>query len=377
MKRFFIVFVIICLMFSTGCSANGSLFSNYRPIEQLKLVHTIGFDIHDEGLLLSVCGGEQDGQGIMRLYASGKNISDCLSGLQNFSGKEELYYAHTRYVLVGEEYAKQGLGDVMQYLESSNQLRSDLPLFVVKGGTAKDLLLKAGGEDAGIHEVLEAVMRDCTTQGIAFPFSCGDLGSFSAEYGSAIACALEQKPTNAIDPDADEEEVTPVAVGYGILKNGKLAGFLSENASRAVNFLIDETGTEPFTVTLSGQPVSLQIKKVKTTLLPAFHENGSIKQFTAALSMECVLEESEQSVSPDLDALGAALESSVQQWLEELLMAMRSTECDFLGFGPRIAIEYPRTVFNTSVKWTEQLRTLPMYAQVHCTINLGENEPRR
>ena len=53
MKRLSAILLFICLLFSTGC-AKSSLFSNYRPIEQLKLVHVIGFDAHEEGLELSI-----------------------------------------------------------------------------------------------------------------------------------------------------------------------------------------------------------------------------------------------------------------------------------------------------------------------------------
>ena len=216
MKRISLFLLSALLMFSTGC-AKSSLFSNYRPIEQLQLVHTIGFDVHPDGLELSICGGEKDGQGLIRLSCSGANISQCLGRLQNYSEKSELYYAHTRYVIVGEEYARQGLGDIMQYLESSQQLRSDIPLFVVKGGTAKELVMNAGGKDEGIFHVMEAVIRDCDRQGMGFPFTCGDIGSFSAEYGSALACALTVSHTKDIDPSAEDTECTPIAAGYGVI----------------------------------------------------------------------------------------------------------------------------------------------------------------
>ena len=128
MKRLSAILLFICLLFSTGC-AKSSLFSNYRPIEQLKLVHVIGFDAHEEGLELSICGGEQgeEGQELVRLSCTGKNISDCLGKLQNYSKQSELYYAHTRYVIVGEDYARQGLGDVMQYWKAPSSCGRTFP----------------------------------------------------------------------------------------------------------------------------------------------------------------------------------------------------------------------------------------------------------
>lgn len=377
MKRFYLLLLSACLMFSTGC-AKSSLFSNYRPIEQLKLVHTIGFDVHEEGLELSICGGEQgeEGQKLIRLSCSGKNISDCLGKLQNFSEKSELYYAHTRYVIVGEEYARQGLGDVMQYLESSEQLRSDIPLFVVKGGSAKEPVLKAGGEEEGIHDVLEAVIRDCDRQGMGYPFTCGDIGSFSAEYGSALACALTLESTKSADPSAEEEEVTPIAAGYGVIDYGTLTAFLSTEASRAVNFLIGELGTGSVTIQAGGQPVSLRFTKSKNTLQPTFGDHGTITELSIALQLEAEPLETEQEHPIDPAKLEASLSATVGQWMEELLLAMRSTKCDFLGLGPRIAISHPKEMTEAPIPWTEQLDTLPMFSDIQCTIHHKENESR-
>ena len=377
MKRFCLLLLPICLLFSTGC-AKSSLFSNYRPIEQLKLVHTIGFDAHEDGLELSICGGQQgeEGQELVRLSCTGRNISECLGKLQNYSEKSELYYAHTRYVIVGEEYARQGLGDVMQYLESSEQLRSDIPLFIIKGGKAKDPVLKAGGEKEGIHDVLEAVIRDCDRQGMGFPFTCGDIGSFSAEYGSALACALTISNTKDTNPAAEDEEVTPIVAGYGIIDYGTLTAFLSKDASRAVNFLLGELGTGAVTITAEGQPVSLRFTKAKNTLSPVFGESGTMTELQAELQLEAEPMESEQNRPIDSQKLESAVSNTVSGWVNELFLAMRSTKCDFLGLGPRIAISHPKEMTAAPVSWREQLEGLSMTAKVNCIIHLKENESR-
>lgn len=376
MKRFLILLLAVALMFSTGCSKTGGLFQNYRAIENLKLVHTIGFDTHKDGLQLSVSGGESENEGIIRLSASGKNISDTLTTLQSFSGKEELYYAHTRYVLVGQAYAEQGLGDIMQYLESSNQLRSDLPLFIIRGSNAKDLITHAGGKKNSTFEILEAVIRSCTQNGDSYPFTCGDIASFSAEYGSALACALEIKPTKDINPEAEDNELTPVVSGYGVIKQGKLAGFISKEASKAVNLLLNEPGTGNITVMLDQQPYSLQIRDVKTTLRPSFGDLGTITNLTIEMNVETVLEEHEQDVQADLTKLSKAFSKTVQQWVNEVLKTMRTTQSDFLGLGPRIAISFPKEWESNPLSWDTQLKSLSMTAQVQCTVTRGENEAK-
>lgn len=376
MKRFCMILLAVCLMFSTGCSKNGGLFQNYRAIENLKLVHTIGFDTHKDGLQLSVSGGESENEGIVRLSASGKNISDALAAVQSYSGKEELYYAHTRYVLVGQAYAQQGLGDIMQYLESSNQLRSDLPLFIIRDSEAKELITHGGGKKNSTFEILEAVVRSCTQTGDSYPFTCGDIASFSAEYGSALACALEIKSTKDVNPEAEDEEVTPVVSGYGIIKQGKLVDFLSKDASKGVNLLLNELGTGSITVTLGNEPYSLQIRSVDTTLRPSFGEMGTITNLTLELQVEAVLEEHEQGTEIDHTQLNKAFSKTVRHWIEEVLRSMRNTQSDFLGLGPRIAISYPKEWESNPLSWETQLKTLPMTAQVQCTVTQGENEAK-
>ncbi|MBQ3011897.1 MAG: hypothetical protein IJD81_11965 [Oscillospiraceae bacterium] len=376
MKRFSILLLSVCLMFSTGCSKATGLFSNYRAIENLKLVHTIGFDIHKDGLQLSVSGGESENEGIIRLSASGKNISDALSAIQNYSGKEELYYAHTRYVLVGQKYAEEGLGDIMQYLESSNQLRSDLPLFLIRSGKAGDLIAHAGGKKESTFEVLEAVVRDCTQSGNSYPFTCGDIASYTAEYGSTLACALDIKPTKTVKADAEEEELTPVVAGYGIIKQGKLVHFLSEEASRGANLLLNELGTQSVTVTLNHHPYSLKLKNVETTLKPTFGESGTMTSLTVELEVEAVIEEHEQAVEIDTAQLSRFFSKAVRQWIDEVLQAMRHTQADFLGLGPRIAISYPKEWEANPLSWETQLKSLPMTAEIHCSISRGDNEAK-
>lgn len=377
MKRFYLIVLAFCLMFSTGCGQTGGLSANYRAIEQLKLVHTLGFDLHNKGVELSISGGEPKGQQLTRLSAPGQDISDALWQIQQFSGKEELYYAHTRYVLAGEAYAKKGLGDILQYLESSTQLRSDLPLFIVRKGTAKDLILKAGGQETSPFHLLDAAVRDHKHRGDLYPFTCGDLASFSAEYGSALACALDIQPTNPIDPQSSEEERTPILSGYGVIKQGKLVGYLSKDAAKGVGLLIGQLGTGITSVVLNNTPVTFRIQNADTTLRPVFGPAGTMTELKVDMKLSVTLEESPLNDRPELQQLSTTFSKTVESWLEEILQTMRSTQCDFLGLGARIAISHPRQWHSNPVEWESQLKTLPMTAQVRCDISLGENEVRK
>jgi hypothetical protein len=125
-----------------------------------------------------------------------------------------------------------------------------------------------------------------------------------------------------------------------------------------------------------GQPVSLRFTESKNTLQPVFSASGALTELSVTLQLEGEPLESEQNHPIPVQKLEAAVADTVSQWMEELILAMRSTKCDFLGLGPRIAVSYPREMTAAPLPWTEQLDTMPMFAEIQCTIHHKENESR-
>ena len=86
--------------------------------------------------------------------------------------------------------------------------------------------------------------------------------------------------------------------------------------------------------------------------------------------------ETEQSHPIHNARLSETVSQTTQQWVNELLMAMRNTKCDFLGLGARIAISNPKEMTASPLPWTQLLETLPMTAHVECNIAHEENDSR-
>lgn len=365
------IITALCLLFCSGCSG---LSSNYREIEQMRLIHTIGFDLEKNQLLLSVSGGAHENLGVTKLSAKGQNITDAMAQLQCFSNNEELYYAHTRFILMGEEYAKNGVTDLLDYIEHSPQLRTDSPLFVIRGDTAENVLLNAGGEDHSIYNVLEVVISDCKKRGNSYPFTCGDVVVGLNEYGGALVCALSIKPTNSVNPEAEEEEVTPVVSGYGILKNGKLVGYISEDSAMGVNILLGKTGDERVTVNLNRSPVSLHFTKVKHKITADWGEHGTITKLHVNVELAATIEEGFKRTDGNVSGYEQALAAEVEGWIQQVLGQMSNTRTDFLGFGRKLAITDSKNWNTSPVSWESQLATMPTEVHVSCKLSASENE---
>lgn len=97
-------------MLCSGCST-GAISSNYRPVEDLALIQTIGVDRAPEGVCLSAATGKAcENEAPKRMTQSGVSMLAALNQLQDRTPSAGLFYAQTSYLLLGEEAAAAGSG---------------------------------------------------------------------------------------------------------------------------------------------------------------------------------------------------------------------------------------------------------------------------
>ena len=121
---------LAALALLSGCSS----LLHPRQVEDLQLIQTIGFDGGVGDVTVSVSSGEASEDAVSaQLAARGASIQTAVQRLQDFSPREELFFAHIRYAVVGEACARGGITPVLDYFERSTQTQLSVPLFVVKG----------------------------------------------------------------------------------------------------------------------------------------------------------------------------------------------------------------------------------------------------
>ena len=145
--------VLAALLTLSGCSQTDTIYANFRAVEDLQLVQTFGFDWEDGEITVTVSSGEEtDKLPSSLLSASAPDIPQAIEKLQDWSAREDLFFAHIRYVLVGEEAARHGLETLLDWFERGIQTRLDLPIFVVEGGTARELI---SGSSDKLYKLME------------------------------------------------------------------------------------------------------------------------------------------------------------------------------------------------------------------------------
>lgn len=109
-----IILIIICLLFLTGCY-------DYQELSDMNIVNGIGIDFKDEEYIVSLetvksSKGESSNK-ITTNVISGKDkiLANAINQAINNSGKKA-YFKHVDLVIISEELAKNGIGDVVDYM---------------------------------------------------------------------------------------------------------------------------------------------------------------------------------------------------------------------------------------------------------------------
>ena len=179
----------------SGCGS-GAISSNYRPVEDLTLVQTIGVDRAPEGVCLSASTGRVcENEPPQRMTQTGETVLAALDRLQDRTPNAELFYAQTSYLLLGEEAAAAGeLTPLLDFIARNPDMRLSAPLFLVQGAAAQQAVMDTGDDRTDVTEALSALQKDTALSGASHAFSCADIARALAGSGCAVVGAF---PTGA------------------------------------------------------------------------------------------------------------------------------------------------------------------------------------
>lgn len=339
MKRFIVALIIICILPSlAGCGRSGTIYSNYREVEQLQLIRAVGVDAESGDVRLTISSGEQgEGGNSMLLSRSGASLELAMNSLQDFAAGQELFYDHTQFFLFGQDAAENGVAEFLDYVERSTALPMGISLFVVRGGSAQELMTESGDGQYDPGKALSSIKRVAARRGDNHVFSCADTARALSENGAALICAL--RPTGvegSVFTSDTGAEAAAVPDGFGILKNGKLVGFVEPDEAMAAVMLIDG-GMSDIVLGDGDGRVTLTLESSDVKLTPVWAADGSLERVRAEIEVSSRLvetgREQEASDREFLARLGEGLARELHARFAAMLELTNGYAADFLGLG--------------------------------------------
>lgn len=374
------IIAVVCLAaLLSGCSG-GSVYSNYREIEQLMVIQTMGFDYAESGVRLSASsgsdsaggggdakGGEQGGSTqVARLSAEAESFSLAKERMQDYSAREELYFAHTSYIAVGGESAKKSVMPFLDYIERSTELRLDIPLFVVTNGAASELVLGAGGESYDATSVLRSLERNLNLRGDGVIYNAAQIVADLDTNGCALISAVKAVKADESVKEAKQSELTAIPDGYTVIKNGKAVGSIPIEYARGVNILQNKVGPSSVELDTDGTRATVQLDKCSCDINPVF-DGEHLAGLDIQITLTAALSETADSI--ETQKLSRALANTAKLWVTKVLGISQSLECDFLQLGSVLERKEPKRLAGMSSDLSESLPSIYYNVGVEAKVN--------
>lgn len=402
MKRFLSLLITMCALPAlSGCS---SIYSNYREIQQLMVVQTMGIDREKGGVQVSMAAAaEASGGGPRRMSAQGSTITAAIDRAYKLSYEEEIFFSHVNHLLVGEAAAEEGLDAFLDYVSQSPTMRIDIPLYIVRGSTANQAVMEVGDSSKGISEVMQTVHESFASPSNSRVFTVADTINSLLRYGSALVCAVECVPSsesvspgksasaqgggeqnaqqgeeqnpqqeegqNAQDKTQGETPLMAVPAGYAVIRDGKLCKFIEPEEAAAVGLLTGSLPITDITVTdRNGKNASLELNQGGAEITPVWGGKGQLKGLNIQAQVSASVLETDNwqqgNSNEYINHLTAQLESAVSQRLSSLLRTSMKLKADFLGLAGQVERKSPENYRLMSQRFSELLPGLELQITV-------------
>lgn len=283
----------------------------------------------------------------------GENVGDVLQKIQSKLARE-VFFGQRQIIFLGEGLAKKGLRGLMDNTTRLSEASIRTDLFVIRGGTALDVL-KLGGT-LEVLPVLGALKKHERSGGRGDTTFLDYLIAANRDGIHPTLPVAEVKKSEGMDPPTFFQ-ITGVAVLDGDLK---LAGYLTLEENRFLLWLLDKLRSINLTAVMDGGDVSAQFFNLRSRIKPSRNEDGSW-HFDIALRGEGSLVENNASLMAGKKHVLAKIERAIEkQAAEHVKETIRKVQeqfgLDVFGFGVVVHRKFPYAWPALKDRWDEEFR---------------------
>ena len=357
MRRALAVWLLISLFLPlSGCTL--SVYNNYRELERLQVIETVGFDAAEGGgVKLSISAGrDASGREPVRASTTAQSVTEAMQELQGLSRSDELFFSGTGCILIGEAAASE-TARWLELVARSDSLRLDTPVFAVIGGEASELVTEAGGEDGDITQIMQALISFAEKSGPARIYTCAEAARSLIENGAALIGSVRGTQ------DASKEGgLTAELDGYAVLGSmGRLMGCIEGEDALGVGLFYGEPGRAALTLDCGA---TAELAGGKVGLRPVTDSSGAICALEVAVFVEAIVMETLPSLDLGADQARAQVEDELAErcgsWVYNILDKSIALGLDFLGLGQRLERENPQLWHSLPEPWLKELPELEL-----------------
>ncbi|GIQ69215.1 Ger(x)C family spore germination protein [Xylanibacillus composti] len=295
--------------------------------------------------------------------AVGQTVRDASGALQQ-SMSRQLFFAHRRVLLVGEELARRGLADLFDVVVRIPENRMSAYIVITQGSACEVM-----SADTKLERFTGEAIREIITMQSAIPSDIKDATLALASDGKdAVLPYLDLREIQ--DPNLDAQEAA--FQGFAFFRNDRMAGTLKQDKALGLLWLMNSVNPYSETIPFHKGHVSLEIQNGKSDIKPSLRNGRVHVSIDAKLQAQVLENLSEASLDdPDgLDRLARALEERIESNMRAALKDLQKHGSDALGTGTMVYRHFPSLwLDHYKDDWNEKFAQIPFDIQVNATIS--------
>lgn len=225
-----IIWLGIMLSLSIVIFSSCSHDMNHREIDEINFVLVMGIDYDGEQYTITTVHSLGIGEGVDEpkeeiTEGSGKTPYEAFQALR-LKNKKTVSVANIGYILLGEQAAKQGLGEALDYFSREQSIKMESLVYVTMNKKAADFIQEAKDREQMINEDLETMEEKQS-----------ELVTRNDNTLVNVFNEMFQTNSSVLLPYLVSEENIFILRGYSVFDQLKLKDYLDEDTSSGINFV--------------------------------------------------------------------------------------------------------------------------------------------
>lgn len=391
-----LLFLPAALVLATSCW-------DRREIDELALVSTVAVDREGDKTIVTAeffrpaALSQQTGSGAGVTATGRQSHLATGSGPTVFRAIEdmgvklprELRWAHANNILVGEEMARRGLRELLDFWDRDPEARRSTRLLLTKG-PAKEIMRRAqsafeldlGREIAGLEQAAPQT-------GYGFiPTVHSVIVDLTGDSRATFLPILVLTPSNTPPPAAARSRTNstggtakpappPVVLtvrlyGTGLFLKDRLVGKLNPRETRGLIWLLGDVREAVLTVTLppGRQEVDIEVTRVRPRVQVKLGPRGprGLVRILGEGNLAAEKGATNSVGGRQMAALEAKAAAVIKNEITASLKKAKAAGADVFGFAGALHRSYPHQWHKLKARWPEEFKRLPV--EVHVSFKL-------
>lgn len=384
-KHFLVVSMLVIFLFMVGGCGK-------HEVEELAFMMGVGIDQgKKEGTYLvtiQVAKPKSSGGGLelehWTVSIEGTSLA-VITEKVNEMFNRQLFAGSVRVIVIGEDIARSGINEVLDFYQRYYQYRRTIYLVVAKGN-AKDLLKTETTTHSipslGMLGVIQGNKGQSTFPVTRLGHYLTILGRKSQNPLIPAAEVVRSGDKNIYLPDDKGEEILISCAG--VFENGKLVDFLHDQETKGYLWLDDEVKSRRLEAEGDGLKISAWVQKSKTKYkIETIDDKLGIKFYiNANIALNEILgQQGEKNVEEwrqFLQGVEPIVEQAIQKECEAAVAKSKRLQLDFVGIGRKVEIKNHKYWEEIKDSWPQGLEDFPVAFEIKANVDhagLAKNSP--